>query len=222
ALNKSSTADFTGCSVLRDQFLELLVQVAAYFHYVCEEALFFHDGEVFEADAAGQRTSAECRAVLPGGNCVGEVLLRQERSERDSGGDGLGYGDYVGHHVETLEGEDLAGAPETALDFVEDESGVMMIGKSAAGEQEFLRTLEDAAFSKNGFEHDGAGVGIDGCVQRLDVVLRHKGYVIEQRLETLAIFFLAGQGHGAKGATMIRTLQRHELRFGFASCFVAG
>ncbi len=59
-------------------------------------------------------------------------------------------------------------------------------------------------------------------VQHLDVVLRHKGDVIEQGLETLAIFFLAGQGHGAKGSAMIRTLQRHELRFGFASGFVPG
>ena len=150
------------------------------------------------------------------------MFFRQERAERQSGGDRLGDGDDVGHHAETLEGEDLAGAPEAALDLVEDERGLMLVGKGPACKQEFFRTLEDSAFAEDGLQHDGAGVGIDGSAQRFDVVLRNKGHVFEQRLKTFAVLVLAGQGHGAKRPAVIRTLQRHQLALGFAARLVSG
>src|SRR5271165_5801396 len=134
------------------------MQVAADLDDVFEEALFFHDRQIFQADAAGQRTSAKRCTVLPGGNRGGKMLLGQKRPERQSRGDRLGDGDNIGHYAEALKGENLAGATESALDLVEDERGVVMIRQGAAGQQKFLRTLKDAAFAKNGFEHNGAGV----------------------------------------------------------------
>jgi len=59
-------------------------------------------------------------------------------------------------------------------------------------------------------------------VQRFDVVLRHKGHVLEQRLKTLAVLVLPGQGQGAKGTAVIRAFERHELRLGRAARFVSG
>jgi hypothetical protein len=98
----------------------------------------------------------------------------------------------------------------------------MLVGQRPASAQEVFRTLQDAAFAEDWLEHYGAGVGVDGSLQRFDVVLCDEGHVFEQGLETFAIFVLASQGHGAKRPAMVRTLQRHELRFGLASCLVAG
>ena len=97
-----------------------------------------------------------------------------------------------GHHAEALEGEDFAGAAEAALDLIEDERGLVLVGERPAGAQEVFGTLEDAAFAKDGLQHDGASVRIDGGVQTLDVVLRHEGHVFEQRLKTFAVLVLAG------------------------------
>jgi hypothetical protein len=150
------------------------------------------------------------------------MLLGQKRPERQSRGDRLGDGDNVGHHAEILVGKDFAGASEATLDLVEDERGMMMIGQATAGQQEFFRTFENSAFSKDGLEHNGAGVGIDGRVEGGDIVLADEGYVFEHRLETFAVFFLAGEGHGSKGAAVIRTLEGYELRFGLTSGPVSG
>ena len=88
---------------------------------------------------------------------------------------------------------------------------MMMIGSGAACQKKFFRALEDSAFAKYGFQHDGTGVGIDGGVQRGDVALLHKRDFVEHRLETFTVLFLAGQGHRAKSPAVIRTLQGDQL-----------
>jgi hypothetical protein len=85
----------------------------------------------------------------------------------------------------------------------------MLVGQRPACTQEVFGTLEDAAFAKDGLQHDGAGVGIDRSAQRFDVVLRNKGHVFEHRLKTFAVLFLASQGHRPERPTVIRALQRH-------------
>src|SRR5580698_2931462 len=155
--------------------------------------LFFDNCQIFEAYAAGKRTSAKSCAVLSGRNRGGEVFFRQKGTERHASRVRLGDGDDVGNHTEALESEQLACASEAALDLVEDERGVVMVGKRSAGEQEFLGTLEDPAFTKDGLEHNRAGIGTDRGVQRFEVVLFHEGHIFEHRLKALAIFFLAGK-----------------------------
>src|SRR5208282_783466 len=222
ALNESAAARFAGSGILVDQFLELLMQVPANLHDVFEQMLFFDDRQIFEPDTARQRTAAKGSAVLSGRNSGGEVFLGQECAERHSRGDRLGDGDDIGHNAEALEGEDVAGTAKAALDFVEDKSSLVLVGKRTARAQEIFGTLEDAAFAKDGLQHDGAGVGIDRRVQRFDVVLRHKGHVFEQRLKALAVLFLAGQRQGAKRSAVKRTLQRHQLGLGLAARLVSG
>ncbi len=150
------------------------------------------------------------------------MFFGEEGAERHAGGDWLGDGDDVGDDCEALEGEQFAGAAETALDLVENERGLMMVGQGAAGKEEFFGTFEDSALAEDGFQHDGAGVGVDGGVERFNVVLRYKGHVFEHGLKAFAIFFLAGQRHGAESSSVVGTLQSDELRFGIAAGFVSG
>src|ERR1019366_4231153 len=135
-----------------------------------------------------QRTPAEGGAVLSRRNRGGEMFFRQERAERHSRSDWFGNGDDVGHYTrryaEALEGEHFAGAAEAALDLIEDERGLMLVGEGAAGAQEVFGAFKNSAFAKDGLEHDGASVGIDGGAQPFDVVLNHEGHVFEQRLKT--------------------------------------
>src|ERR1700675_3951190 len=166
ALNESAAARFVGRGVLADEFLKLLMQIPAALPDIFQQMLFFYDRQIFEPYAAGQRTASKGGAVLSGRNRGGEVFFRQERAERHSGGDRLGDGDnvrnYAGNRAEALEGKDLFGAPEAALDLVENERGLMLVGECPAGAQEVFGTFEDAAFAEDGLQHDGAGVGVDG------------------------------------------------------------
>jgi len=66
ALNESSASYFAGSGVLVDQSLELLMQIAADFRDVFEQAFLLDDCQIFEADATGQRTSSKGGAVLAG------------------------------------------------------------------------------------------------------------------------------------------------------------
>jgi hypothetical protein len=66
ALNEPAAPRFTGGCVLADQLLELQMQIAADLSDVFEQVLFFDDSQVFEGDAACQRTAAESSAVLSG------------------------------------------------------------------------------------------------------------------------------------------------------------
>src|SRR5208282_3615799 len=125
------------------QLLELLMQVASNLHDVFKQAIFFDDGQVLEADPAGQRPPAKSCSMLSGRDGGGEMFFGEEGAERHAGGDWLGDGDDVGDDCEALEGEQFAGAAETALDLVENERGLMMVGQGAAGKEEFFGTFED-------------------------------------------------------------------------------
>ncbi len=98
----------------------------------------------------------------------------------------------------------------------------MLVGKRPAGAQKIFGAFKDSAFAKDGLEHNGASVGIDGRTQGFDIVLRHKGHVFEQRLKTFAVLVLSGEGHGAERPAVIRALQRDQLRLGVATRFVSG
>src|ERR1700723_1491656 len=151
------------------------MQVAADLGHILQQVFLVDDRQVFEGDAAGERSASKGRAVLSRRNRGGKRVFREERPERHSRSDRFRDGHDVRHYAEALEGKDFPGAPEPALDLVEDKRRVMMIGQGPAGKQELLRTLEDSAFSKDWFEHDRAGIGANGCVKRFDVVLGYKG-----------------------------------------------
>src|SRR6266576_5233403 len=137
ALNEAATPNFFRGRVVFDELLQLLRQVATDLVHIRQQIFFFQDRQIFESDTTSQRTSAERCAMLSGRDCRREFLFGQEGTERKSCRDRFGDRDDVGRHTECLEGEDVAGAPKSALDLVEYQGGLMPISEYAA----FLQKL---------------------------------------------------------------------------------
>ena len=100
----------------------------------------------------------------------------------------LGDADYVGLDAEVLEGEQLAGASHAALNLVEDERGVVLIGSFAAGLKKLGRRNLDAAFTLDRLEHDAANRLVHRGAQSLDVVARNKAHALQHGLEAMRYF----------------------------------
>ena len=156
--------------------------------------------------------------MLARGDCRGNFFLGQKSSQRQPGGNWFGDGNNVRNHAERLEGEDGAGAAETALNFVENQGGLVTIGERTAFLEKACRTFVNSAFAEDWFEDDGAGAVVHGSVQGSNIIARDKLYLFKQRLESLAVFVLPGERHGAESSSVVRTLKSHQLTLGLASC----
>src|ERR1700736_3704961 len=125
------------------------------------------------------------------GGC--ELLLCQERAQRQPCCDWFCNGYYVRHYTEGLKREHTSGTAQPALDFVENQSRVMPIRHSPAFFQEFARALMDATFAENRFQYDGASVVVDRSPQSFRVISRDELHVFEQRLKSFSILLLTRQ-----------------------------
>jgi hypothetical protein len=96
----------------------------------------------------------------------------------------------------------VAGATEAALYFVEEEEEVVLVAERLHGAEEFRCGRVDAAFTLDGFEHDGDGALGDGGAERFDVVECGVDEAGHDRAEATVDFFLGGGAHGAEGATV--------------------
>ena len=103
------------------------------------------------------------------------------------------------------------------MDLIENQGGLVAIGYGAAFLKKAAGTFVNAAFTEDRFKDDGAGAVVDGSVQGGNIIPRDKLYLFEQRLETFAVFVLPGERHGAKGSSVIRTFESHQLALGLAS-----
>src|SRR5580704_13893556 len=160
--------------------------------------------------------------MLPNGDGRCELFFDQKSSQRDSCGDGLGDGDDVGCDAESLEGEDGTGAAEAALNLIENQRGVIAVGKGAALLQKFNGAFVDSAFAENWFEDNRAGVVVHCSTEGLHVVAWDKLHVLQQRFETFAVLVLPGDGHGSEAASVIGTFEGDQLAFDGASDAVSG
>src|SRR5579864_7088954 len=121
---------FCDSEFLHDQ-IQLVAQVCSDAVDLVEETVVLDHSQKFERDAAGERSTAECGAVLAGSHYGCERLLRDERSQRQPAGNRLRHHHHVRNNPRLLKGEHAAGAAEAALDLVEDEHGVVAVGGGA-------------------------------------------------------------------------------------------
>ena len=81
----------------------------------------------------------------------------EDRAERQSAAERLGERDDVGDDAALLEREERSGAPEAALDLVEDQDRAGAVGDAARGGEEVVRERDDAALAHDRLEEDRAG-----------------------------------------------------------------
>src|SRR5437016_462 len=222
ALNEAAPTYFLRGGVTVYELLKFMLKICSDFIDIGQQIFFFDNGQVLESDARGERPAAEGGAMLAGGNRACEFFAREKCSEGKPGRNWLGDGNDVGLHAKCLEGEQVAGSAQTALDFVEDEGGLAAVGESAAFLEKLDRALHDSALSEDGLEHDGAGLVVDGGAQGFDIVARNEGDFFQQRLESLAVFVLPGQRHRAESSTMVGTFESDEAAFLEASDAMTG
>ena len=90
-----------------------------------------------------------------------QLLLEQERAHGQAAAERLGQGQDVGHDARVLVGEHLPGAPEAALDLVEDQERAALAADRLEALQELGRRRADAALALHRLEHHGRGLVAD-------------------------------------------------------------
>src|SRR5208282_260602 len=108
--------------------------------------------EEFERCGADERAAAKSGPVQSRRESRGKVFVGDECAKRKAAGQRLGDGDDVRRRVEFLVRKAAPGAPEPALDFIGDQSGVMLRRKRAGARPESIADGEDAAFALNGLD----------------------------------------------------------------------
>ncbi len=93
----------------------------------------------FQRRGADQRTAAERGSVHSRRKRRRELLVGENRAERQAARERLGYGDDVRKRVEFLVGETAAGAAQAALNFVGDQRGIVLRGEFARALSRILR-----------------------------------------------------------------------------------
>ena len=102
--------------------------------------------------------AGEGRAVVAGREDVGQALAGDQRADRQPAAERLGGRQRVGHDARVLVGPQRAGAPQAALDLVEDERGAVGVAGRARGAQDVLAEHVDAALALHRLEQDRGGL----------------------------------------------------------------
>ena len=160
---------------------------------VFEQLFFLNNRQVFEADAASQRTTTKSGAVLSGRDRRRKLLTNKKCPQRHARRDRLCNRNNVGHNTESLKREQSPRATQSALNFVEDEHCLVLIGEGAALAEKFRRTLQNSPFTKDRLKHDRAGISVDGFTQSGNIVLRDERHIFKQRFEPFAVLLLSGE-----------------------------
>jgi hypothetical protein len=141
---------------------------------------------------------------------IEEFLCDEKGAEGDAAAEWLAEDEDVGADAGTGKGEPLSGAAEAALDLVEDEEGVELVGKAARLGEELAGAEVDSALAQDGFDEDGAGGLGDGCAEGSEVIAIDELDAGEAGAEVYAVLILSGDGERTEGAAVIGATQGYE------------
>src|SRR5690606_24284343 len=136
-----------------------------------------------------------------------DVIIRQQRTDGNAVAQTFRQRDDVGRNAAPFVREELSGATDAALHFVEDEEYSVLVAQRADGAQVLIIGRTNAAFALNRFENDGRGLLVDDAGKRFDVVERNVVKTFRHRAKTFVIFRLSGRGQSAVSAAM-KTIER--------------
>ncbi len=207
AQQEATASGLDGDGAGEGELAKLLEQIVAGVGDLGEQTFLFDDLEVLEAEAAGERASAEGAAVLGHAEGVEELLVDDESAEGDAAAEGLAEDQGVGLNSGAGVGEPVSGTAEATLNLVEDEESVVLVGEAACLDEEGIVDDVDSAFAEDGLdENGGSGVG-DRGTKLLEVVAVDEGDVGKAGAEVEAVLVLSGDGERAVGAAVVGVTQ---------------
>ena len=153
-----------------------------------------------EADRAGQRVAAEGAAVLAGAEHAEDVLVGDDRGDRDdAAAERLAEDVDVGDDALVVAGEGLAGAAEAGLDLVGGEQHVVLGAEVADAAQVAVRRDDHAALALDRLDQDRDGVGVDRGLDRGQVAVGDGDEAGRERAEAVAGVGVVGEADDGGG-----------------------
>ncbi len=125
------------------------------------------------------------------------------RDRIEAAGERLADDHHVGRDAFVHVGEELAGAAEAGLDFVGHEAGRRFCGRwPTASFEETRGRNDDAGLALNRLDQEGAGVGRDGCAQRVGVAEGDDLEAGSERAEAVAVLLVGREADDGDGAAV--------------------
>ena len=204
-------ANLAGMFLLK--FDELAFEVAANFFDVVQK---FFSGNGIKHDVggcAGEGVAAESCTVVAGVQSLRDFFSADECADWNAASQTFRQRHDVGLDAVFLVGEKFTAAPDTRLNFVENQKRAVLIAELADFLQIIVFGRENAAFALNRLKHDGAGFIADFPFEFGNVVVV---YVVEtggQRLKATVIFRLTGSGKRSQRPAVETVPRGYNLRF---------
>ena len=168
----------------------------------CTHVLGFHHGQGGPCGGQCQGLTAEGRAVIAGAERRRHLGPGPAGADRHAVAQCLRHGHHVGLEPLGLEGEPVAGAPETRLHLIEHQEGAPLGAQLLYGAQIVRARHVDAALALQRFHQDG-GHRVDRLVERRGerghVVVGHVGEALGQGQEGRVLLGLPGGRQRGQG-----------------------
>ena len=135
-------------------------------------------------------------------HALGRLSGSENRAERKAAANALGRGENIGRDAIMLIGVKLAGAAHAALNFVETQQQAALVADLAQAANEVMRPDANAALALDGLDQNGAGLGADRRLDRLEIAERNLVEAVDRRTEAVEIFRIAASGDGRQRAAV--------------------
>ena len=174
------------------QFGEALLHQQAVPPYLLEKALAGDDIEHGIGRGHGELIATKSRAMRAGGHALGRFRGRQARADREAAAKRLGQRHDVGFDAGVLIGEQIAGAADAGLHFVENQQQAVIVAKLAQRAQEIVRHDAHATLAHHRLDDDCSGFRCNGFLDGVEIVEDDLIETGHRRAEAFEIFLVAG------------------------------
>ena len=130
------------------------------------------------------------------------LIRRQHSSQREAACDWLGDGDHIGFHIVVLICEPLAGAPQSALNLIDQQQRAASGSECPRRFQELAAHKLNSTFALNSLNRDGADAVVELLLEIFHIVEFHKFNSRKKRRIHFAILSLSGSREGAIRSAM--------------------
>src|SRR5579871_1856387 len=193
------------------QIRELRAEISA--HPLDGRQQLFENVEELQSHAARQSAATEGAAVharLDGG---GRLLIRHDHAQRNAACERFGRDHNVrqNYRFRPLVSEPRAGPADTALGFIGDQQGVVLISELPRAGCELVSQRINSAFALNHLQNDARSAAANGRFQRGHIVHGHDVHARQQRLEIGTVLWLAGHRERAERAPVEGVIQGYDF-----------